>query len=178
MIEKVTHGSMGRRWYWETSMVARCTRREETTGISSRAYGLSALYQCLTLQGTSGVVFPRYKATFTDVLIVSFGRYHRHKLLEDCPSSVRSLYTPGKKVNAQISISGVCYHFGYVLNCWVESRSGNKRANPVCSVNILVTHNTGPCSSETCSTLLSSARHKSSLCSIKDVPFSLHAART
>jgi len=53
VIEKVTHGSMGRRWYWETSMVARCTRREETTGISSRAYGLSALCQCLTLHVTS-----------------------------------------------------------------------------------------------------------------------------
>ena len=34
-------------------MVARCTRRKETTGISSRAYGSTALCQCLTLHVAS-----------------------------------------------------------------------------------------------------------------------------
>jgi hypothetical protein len=57
VIEKVTHGSMGRRWSGMASMVARSTRRLETAGLRSLAYGPATWMSALPY---TRVGFPRF----------------------------------------------------------------------------------------------------------------------
>ncbi len=67
MIEKVMHGSMGRCWYRNPSKVGRPTRREETTGIRSLAYGWACCTSALPYKALHNLLFKREWALTTAI---------------------------------------------------------------------------------------------------------------